>query len=418
MNPHKIARVRWQAGQMLLPEHFRAQDEVLLAETLLTAELSGLPLSGIGALELNRAQLAEGTFAIGSLTAIMPGGHLVQVPGNATVAPVSLEETGRSRLTLYLHLMQETRGAEGVPLYAKDPPALHRAMHVLRLSVEQALDGALSTLALAELTKDEQGRWELSRERLPPLLRASPHPFLDGLFSRLDEMLDQARGQLRTAIRDTYVRGDRLANARRALCEVRRVQGLRVDMRHGLHPPTYQLFEALRRLYLEMCCYLECEPEEELPAYQHDEPGPGLWRWMELLDRGLRPTSANQRSYRPFDCREGRFVLSPLPQDEPAPNDFYLLVRRHERDKPRSLDGVKLASPLRLSMVRRLALKGLTFRHVPYPSFPHAFDSDIDWYQLTTEGEEWQAALREDGVALPVTPPLEGAQVFLFWRRT
>ncbi len=416
MNPLKTARVRWQAGQMLLPEHFRAQDEILSAEALLAAELTGVPLSGIGALELNRAQLAEGTFALGSLTAIMPGGHLVQVPGNATVAPVSLEETGRSRLTLYLHLMHEQRGAEGVPLYAKDPPTLRRALHVLQLSAEQALDGALSSLALAELTKDEQGRWEVSREQLPPLLRTGPHPFLDPLFTRMDELLDGARGQLRAAIRDNYVRGDRLSNARRALCEVRRVQGLRVDMRHGLYPPTYHLFEALRRLYLEMCCYLECEPEEELPAYMHDEPGPGLWRWMTLLDRGLRP-STSQRSYQPFECREGRFVLSRLPQEEPMPNDFYLLVRRQERDTPRSLDGVKVASPLRLSLVKRLALKGLTFRHVPYPAFPHSFDSDIDWYQLTAEGEEWQAALREDAVALPVTPSLEGAQVFLFWRR-
>ena len=416
MDPHKIARVRWQAGQMLLPEHFRAQDGVFSAETLLTAGLTGLPSSGIGALELSRGQLAEGILALTSLTALLPGGHLVQVPGNATVAPLSLEETGRSRLTVYLHLMHETRGAEGIPLYAEDPPALHRALHVLRLSAEQALDGARGSLALAEFSKDEQGRWELSREQLPPLLRANTHPFLDGLYVRLDELLDQAHGQLRTAIRDTGVRGDRLSNTRRALCEVRRVQGLRGDMRHGHHPSPYQLFDALRRLYLEMCCYLECEPEEELPAFQHDAPGPGLWRWMALLDRGLRP-STNQRSYRPFDCREGRFLLTPLPQEEPAPNDFYLLVRRHERDKPRPLEGVKLASPLRLSLVRRQALKGLTFRHVPYPAFPHSFDSDIDWYQLTTEGEEWQTVLREDGMALPVTPPLEGAQLFLFWRR-
>lgn len=418
MDPHKIARVRWQAGQMLLPEHFRAQDEVLSSETLLSAELTGLPPVGIGGLELNRAQLAEGTFSLSSLTALMPGGHLVQVPGNATVAPVSLEETGRSRLTLYLHLMHETRGTEGILLYAKDPPALHRALHVLQLSAEQALDGAISSLPLAELHKDELGRWELSREQLPPLLRASPHPFLDGLFSCLDELLEQAHGQLRTAIRDHYVRGDRLSNARRALCEVRRAQGLRADMRHGLHPSTYHLFSMLRELYLQMCCYLECEPAEELPAYEHDAPGPGLWQWMKLLSGGLRPSQANRRTYQPLDCREGRFVISSLPQEEPAPNDFYLLIRRHERDKPRALEGVKIASPLRLPLVRRQALKGLTFRHVPYPSFPHAFDSDIDWYQLTTEGEEWQAVLREGGLSLPVTPPLEGAQVFLFWRRT
>jgi type VI secretion system protein ImpJ len=416
MGSHKIARVRWQTGQMLLPEHFQAQDRAFSAESLLMAELTGLPLSGIGALELNRAQLTAGTFALTSLTALMPGGHLVQVPGNATVAPFSLEETGLPRLPLYLHLMNETRGAEGLALYAKDPPGFQRALYVLKLSMEQALDGAVSTLALTVLTKDEQGQWALSQEQLPPLLRAGPHPFLEALLSRLDELLDRATGYLCTTLRESYVRGDRLSSARRSLCEVRRVQGLRMDMRNGLHPPTYHLFETLRRLYLEMCCYLECEPEEQLPVYRHDGPGPGLWRWITLLDRGLRP-GTSQRSYLPFNCSEGRFVLSPLPRQEPTPNEFYLLVRRHERDKPRPLDGVKLASPLRLPLVRRQALKGLSFHHVPYPAFPHSFESDIDWYQITTEGEEWQAALREDGLAFPVTPPLDGAQIFLFWRR-
>ncbi|MCP3064799.1 type VI secretion system baseplate subunit TssK [Myxococcus sp. K38C18041901] len=417
MTPPRIARIRWQAGQLLLPEHFRTQDEILSAEARLTAELTGVPLSGIGALELDTARLAEGLFVLGSLTALMPGGHLVQVPGNATVAPFSLEETGRSRLTVYLHLMHEQHGAERSPLYAEDPPSLHRALHVLRLSVDPATEGARGTLALAELARNEHGQWELSRVQLPPLSRTGPHPFLTELFAHLDALLDQARGQLRTALRDNFVRGDRRSDTRRALCQVRAVQGLREDMRQGLHLPTHHLFTALRQLYLELCCYLECEPEEELPAYRHDEPGPGLWRWMTLLERGLRP-STSQRSFQAFDCRDGRFLLSGLPQQEPLPDDFYLLVRRQARDMPRSLEGVKLASPLRLSLVKRLALKGLTLRHVPYPAFPHAFDADIDWYQLATDGEEWRAALREDAVALSVTPPLEGAQVFLYWRRT
>jgi type VI secretion system protein ImpJ len=110
-------------------------------------------------------------------------------------------------------------------------------------------------------------------------------------------------------------------------------------------------------------------------------------------------------------------LLSPLPKDKPAPNDFYLLVRRQERDKPRVMEGVRVASPLRLPVVRRQALKGVPYHHVPYPSFPHSFDADIDWYQLTPESDEWQTILREDGLAFAVTPAFEGAQVFLFWRR-
>ncbi|MBM7118738.1 type VI secretion system baseplate subunit TssK [Archangium primigenium] len=416
MEPHKLARVRWQVGQTLLPDHFRAQESALQGEAQRYARLSGLPLLGISALEFNPVLLAEGTLALSSLSAVLPGGHLVDVPGNATVAPFSLEETGRSQLTVYLHLLRETRGAEGLPLYAEDPPDLERALNVLELSAEPTVDGMVSSLMLAGLARDEHGRWKLARELLPPLLQVGPHPFLAPLFVQLDGLLEQAHGQMRTSIRDGYVRGDRLSNARRALCAVRQLQALRVDMRHGIYPSTYRLFEALRGLYFETCCYLEAEPEEELPPYLHEEPGPGLLRWMELLERSFRPQTS-QRSYRPFEFRDGRFVLTPLPQDKPAPNDFYLLVRRHERDKPRGMEGIRLASPLRLSVVRRQALKGISYRHVAYPSFPHSFDADIDWYQLTCEGEEWHAALREDGLSFSDTPAFAGAQVFLFWRR-
>lgn len=416
MEQQKLARVRWQVGQPLLPEHFQAQEGALSAEVRLYAELAGLPVLGISGLEFNPVLLTEGTLSLTSLSAVLPGGHLVQVPGNATVAPFSLEETGHSQLTVYLHLLRDTRSAEGIPLYEEDSPSLHRAMNVLQLSAEPVVEGMLSSLELAGLAKDEHGRWRLSREQLPPLLRVGPHPFLEELFTWLDGLLEQAHGQLRTSIRDNYVRGDRLSNARRAMCEVRQLQALRVDMRHGIYPPTYRLFEALRRLYFETCCYLEAEPDENLPHYAHEKPGPGLLRWMELLNRSFRPQTS-QRSYRPFECRDGRFLLSPLPQEKPSPNDFYLLVRRHERDKPRAMEGVRLASPLRLSVVRRQALRGVPYRHVAYPSFPHSFDADIDWYQLTLESEEWQAALREDGLAFSVTPAFEGAQVFLFWRR-
>ena len=79
MDSSRIARVQWQAGQMLLPEHFHAQDGALSAEALLSAGLAGLPPSGIGALELNRAQFAEGTFARVYRGRKEPGGQSVAV---------------------------------------------------------------------------------------------------------------------------------------------------------------------------------------------------------------------------------------------------------------------------------------------------------------------------------------------------
>ena len=70
MQRYKLARVRWQVGQTLLPEHFRAQDESLSAEARLHGELSGLPQVGIASLVWSEAMLAEGSLSLPSLTAI------------------------------------------------------------------------------------------------------------------------------------------------------------------------------------------------------------------------------------------------------------------------------------------------------------------------------------------------------------
>lgn len=416
MKPDKLARVRWQVGQTLLPEHFQAQEEALSAEARLYAGLSGLPLLGIARLDWKDVLLPAGSLDISTMSAVLPGGFTVDVPGNAWIEPYSLEDTGQADITVYLHLMEETRGTEGVPMYLDDPPTLHRSLRVLRLSSEQIMDGAVSTLELASFRKDSKGTWRLDEDKVPPLLLVGPHPFLEGLLAELDTVLDQARSQMRTHIQDSYLRSDRLTSARRALCEVRRLQAIRMDMAHGVFPSPYQFFDALRGLYFEVCCYLEAEPDERLPPYQHEDPGPGLRRWMVLLNRSFRPEDT-RLTHKPFAFQDGRFTLGTLPKEDPPPNDFYLLVQRKDPNKPLPLEGVKLASPLRLPVVRRLALKGIGLRHVPHPAFPHAFGPEIDWYQLTAAGEEWQHALRENSIAFFTTPALEGAQVSLFWRR-
>ncbi|HEX8436713.1 type VI secretion system baseplate subunit TssK [Archangium sp.] len=416
MQRHKLARVRWQVGQTLLPEHFRAQDEALSAEARLHAELSGLPQVGIASLAWSEALLAEGSLSISLLTAVMPGGFLVNVPGNAALPSFSLEATGRAEVTVFLHLLEEMRGTEGVPLYADEPPNVQRVLHRLQLSSEQSADRAISSLELVAFSKDLQGAWRPSAQKVPPLLLVGRNPFLNELLGELDLLLDKAHGQLRTLLLDSYQRGERLASARRTLLEVRRLQALRADMLGGICPHPYHFFDALRRFYFEVCCYLELVPEADLPTYRHDNPGEGLWGWMALLNRAFRPEDT-RLTYKPFDCRDGQFVLSPLPSlDEGVQSELYILVRSEDPSQPASLEGVKVASPARLPVVRRLALRGIPFQHVPHPAFPHAFGPEISWYKLSL-GEEWQFALRDNGMAFFVTPALQGTQVFLFWRR-
>ncbi len=415
MQKHKLARVRWQLGQTLLPQHFLIQEESLEAEFRLRVELGGLPSHGVGRLHWNETLLAQGSLSISSMAAVMPGGVLVDVPGNAALSPFSLEATGKSSLTLYLHLLAESRSAEGVPLYTNDPPVVQRTLHRLHLSLEPSVDGAMASLKLAVLVKNLEGTWQLEGGWIPPLLLVGSNPFLDGMLRELDALLEHAHHLLLTQLSDSYLRSDRLNNARRTLCEVYRLQALRADMKHQLYPHPYQLFEALRRLYFEQCCYLEALPDERMPTYQHDELAQSLGGWMKLLSQGFRPEDSRS-THEPFACRDGLFILSPLPSEVQSAGETYLLVQRKEPGERLPLEGVKLASPSRLPVVRRLALKGIPFRHVPYPEFPHAFGPEIDWYVLV-HGEEWRYSLREDGVAFYVTPTLEDTKVSLFWRK-
>lgn len=415
MPPFKLARVRWHVGQTLLPEHFEAQEEALEAQMRLHASLSGMPGHGVASLTWNEPLLAGGSLSISTMTAVTPAGLVVDVPGNAVLPPFSLEGTGRSEVTVYLHVLADTANAEGVRLYAEDPPVLERVLRKLRLSTEAVLDGARDSLPLAIFRRDTEGTWRLAEDLVPPLRVVGPHPFLGGLLARLDSLLELARMQLLARLSDSYLRSDRLTNARRALCEVRRLQSLRDDMQRHVYPHPHALFDALRGLYFETCCYLELLPDGTLPAYQHDAPGKGLEQWLELLTRALQP-EATRTTHQSFASRDGQFIFSPLPAEAREGSEVYLLVQRRQAGEPVSMDGVKVASPSRLPTVRRMALKGVPFHHVPHPAFPHALGPEIDWYQLV-RGDEWGYALREDGLAFYVTPALQGAQVSLYWRK-
>jgi len=416
MPPFKLARVRWHVGQTLLPEHFEAQDESLEAQVRLHASLSGTPGYGVAAMAWSEPLLAGGSLSVSTMTAVTPAGFVVDVPGNAVLPPFSLEGTGRAEATVYLHVMGDTTNAQSVRLYAEDPPVVERVMRRLRLSAEPVLDGAKDTLPLAVFRRDTEGVWRLAEDLVPPLLLVGPHPFLGALLERLEALLEQSRLQLIARLSDSYLRTDRLSNARRALCEVQRLQALLEDMHRHVSPHPYAFFDSLRRLYFEACCYLELMPDKSLPTYQHEAPGKGLFRWVELLTRALQP-EATRATHRAFAARDGQFIFTPLPPEVRESGELYLLVQRRLAGEPLPVDGVKLAGPSRLATVRRMALKGIAFDYVPHPSFPHALGPEIDWYKLV-QGEEWQFALREDGLAFYATPALQGAQVSLFWRRS
>src|SRR5882672_9565215 len=103
----QIARIDWKMGQTLLPEHFFAQEEALIADTATRFGLIGVPFYGIGRLRWNDSLLAEGIVSLMGLTAVLPTGEILQIPGNAQAQSFNLSVAGTTHVTVYLHLTNE-----------------------------------------------------------------------------------------------------------------------------------------------------------------------------------------------------------------------------------------------------------------------------------------------------------------------
>jgi type VI secretion system protein ImpJ len=85
MTTYKLAPVRWELGQILLPEHFTTLHTSLLAELRARAAVAGLPAYGVAELSWHDKALEQGQLILQSLTAVLPSGLLINVPGSGTL---------------------------------------------------------------------------------------------------------------------------------------------------------------------------------------------------------------------------------------------------------------------------------------------------------------------------------------------
>ena len=104
MRDSHLARVAWQMGQVLLPEHILALEESVLAEGRIRQRaLAGAPMVGLNRLYLHEDLLARGILSLEGLLAIFPSGELVSLPGNVQVEPLDLTGLGISEAKVRQH---------------------------------------------------------------------------------------------------------------------------------------------------------------------------------------------------------------------------------------------------------------------------------------------------------------------------
>lgn len=414
MTAYKLARIKWYVGQTLQPDHFRLQEEALLAETRLSARVRGLPGHGIARLKWNTQLLAQGDLSLASLTVLFADEQIIDVPGNAAVQPLDLRAETSSRVSVFLHLLSETQDAKGNRLYDEDPRGVERVVRTLKLSTEAGLAGAAATLKLLELQRAVNGGWEVAPHYAPPLLQIGTSPFFADLLTDLSTRLSTFRREVTLHLSDAYVSRDQAAAVRRMTTQVQQFICLVRDIAQQVFPHPYELFAALRSLYFEVCCFFEAEPELELPLYRHDDPAKSLEGMTDILKARLGHVRSRMR-YCAFEPQAGSFVISPLPKELAEAGEIYLLVQRSSIKRPVPTDSIKLASPKRLPAVHRLALHGVAFEAIAQLPFPHSFGPEIDFYRVEPN-EEWSQVLNESAIAFYARPEHEDVKFSLFWR--
>ena len=415
MAPQKLAFQRWVQGQILEPEHFRADEEATVALACLAGELHGLPFYGVGRLAWDEAALAKGSLAISALTVVLPGGMILDVPGNAAVSDLDLGKLEAKWATVYLHLLHETEAMPREGAYEGDPPAVTRTRHKLRLSLDDALDGARLVTPLAQIVCDKLGGpFRRSPAYAPPLLRAFGHPFLRERIDMLSETLAELRRTFAEQFADPLFRGERMASARHCEAVAVRLQALLAERTRGISPHPHVLFDAMRALWLELVALHEASPDD-VPLYDHDAPAPCF---EDLVDR-IRALARGEPVRSPslgFDreADDQPFVAKPFPPALAKAAEVYFVVEREPERTP--LGALKLASPGRLDLVIRQSLPGVTLELVPVPSFRHAFGPMVDFYRLGIGADEWRRAVDARALAYRASAPLAKARTALYWR--
>ncbi|MFV8749337.1 type VI secretion system baseplate subunit TssK [Nannocystaceae bacterium ST9] len=416
----KLAFPGWAMGQVLLPEQFQAQQEVILAHLALRAELTGLPAYGLARFGIDEELLATGSLRVERLTYAFASGLLVDVPGNTVLTNVNLAMVTNDVAIIYLHVHNEVTDATDLVRYEEDPRSVRRVIYRAELSLAAQLDDARESVKLLELVRRDR-EWHLAAHS-PPLLRTGGRssPFLRESLAGSQRAVRAVEAQVGRRIRDAFLGREQVSELRRVLAAAHRVLALLADhgvgdeaqFRVSLHP--YLVFSGLRDFLLDAA--LLQDAAFTLPQYRHDD----LAGCFEELRRGIEGTlgTATLGTNRlEFEPRANLVVAGPFPEALCTAKQVFLIVKSRSGE-PVEFAGVKLASPRRIDEVHTRALPGVplvAMSPTSAASFAIIYGYDALVFEVDTRDPEWSLTLREGELAFPAWRELEGVIATLVW---
>jgi type VI secretion system protein ImpJ len=437
--------VLWTKGVLLSPQHLQTQDRFL--EDLLEFQLSTLTFCpwGFHRLEIDREQLAAGTFAISSATGIFPDGLPFEMPASdPTPAPKLLEglwEPDQETLQLYLAIPEYRYGGHNVSGPLRDRDTRYRAEELLRrdettglsekpiqvarknfriLAEGESLEGS-TVLQVARLTRAPGGGSQLDARFVPPLIDIQANEYVMAIARRLVEIL---------ASRSTTLAGTR-RQKNQSLAEfgIADVASFWLLYTINTYLPQFRhIYETKRghpsELYTTMLAlagalttFSHTIHPRDLPAYEHDDLGACFAKLDEIVRELLETVVPSNTVSLPLKLVQPSVYAAALDQDRyiTAPQIYlaFGVEGRPPEVAQRAPQLLKVAAAAQLDRLIRQALPGIGLTHVPSPPSAVPMKMNYQYFLVQKSGPEWEAVVRARNLAVYVPSELPEPQLEL-----
>lgn len=436
-------KVLWTEGMFLQPQHFQQQDRantrVLQARSTATVGFG----YGFSTLQVDRAALEQGLFAVASGSGVLPDGTPFDIPGIDAAPPaLKLPADVRDELVLlavalsrpgvaesdveggnpsmpprFLAADVEVADAEAVSL--RQAPIQVGRLN-LRLILARDANEGYATLGVARVRElGSAGQVTLDDGYVPPLLHAPAHPVLDGYLRELQGLLHQ--------------RGETLASllsqpGRAGVGEIVDFLFLQSINRHEpvfnharrlavLHPE--RLYGMCLQLAGELATYRDARRPPVYPDYTHDDLA-ACYRPV-MTDLRLSLSAVIERRAIPIELQLRKFGVrvAIISDVELQRNASFVLAASAQmptetlRARLPALTKIGPAEQIRAIVMDQVY--GIALRPMPVapPGIP--YHAGFAYFELETRGSElWKQLETSGGLAVHIAGDFPGLELELW----
>lgn len=435
-------KVVWSEGMFLRTQHFQQFDRYV--EKLVRGRTAGLrPHSwGITELQVNRALLATGKFAVTACRGILEDGTPFSIPEDCEhPAPLDLPENTRN-CVVYLALpVRQPGGVEVEPSGTDETVARYSTAEFeavdtnagsesvarlqvgklrLRFMLESEERAGYVCLGLARIVEVRADKNVVLDDRyIPPSLVCAAAPALTGFLAELQGLFHHRGEALAGRVSESGTKGVAEISDFLLLQTVNRYEPLLSHLAAGadIHP------EALYQIAVQMAGELATftAKRKRPPAfrpYRHDDLQGSFAPVMAELRQSL--SAVLEQTAIPLPLQERRYGIRVAPITDRSlltSASFVLAVRA---DMPAEVlrrnfpNQVKIGPVEQIRELVNVALPGIAVRPLPVAPRQIPYHAGVTYFELDRSGQHWKQLATSGGFAIHVAGEFPGLEME-FW---